>query len=144
MTNKEIAKLAGVGERTVARFKKKPGWPGDSDPSALVEWIHANKARTGRKAKGEGVTETKAQAAETYKLNIAYKQSQIEKNNTATHGYQQRIIKEYRHKMVKGCLESIDIIFKAIKKMDLDNDQIKTIKKAAESAKQHLKGVFSD
>lgn len=144
MTNKEIAKLADVGVSTVARMKKKPGWPGTDDPEKLVQWINATKGRAGRPKKGEEKNPTKDEADEVYKLNIEYKRSQIEKNNTTTHGYQLKIIQEYRQKMIKGCNESMSILFKAIKQLDLGNDELKHIKAAVEEAREHLKGFINE
>lgn len=144
LTNKEIAKAAGVGERTVARMKKKPGWPGDDDIDTLVAFIHATKGRAGRKPKDQTeavIAATVAESSEIAKLNLEYKRSQIEKNNTSTRDYQLRILKEYRGKMVKGCAEAMAIIFKAVKALDLDHDQIKTIKAAANEAREHLNGI---
>jgi hypothetical protein len=143
--NREIAELAGVALSTVARFKKKPGWPGEDDIEKMVAFIQSTKSRAGRKPKAQ---EEQRKAAtdtdEITRLNLEYKRSQIEKNNTSTHDYQLRILKSYRTKMVKGCSESMSIIFKAIKALDLDHDQIKNIKEATQEAREHLKGVASE
>lgn len=144
MTNKEIAKMSGVSVATVARMKKKPGWPGDDDKEKLIAYIQSTKGRAGRPMKGQEKVLSQSDSDEVTRLAIEYKRSQIEKNNTTTRDYQLRILREYRGKMIKGCSEAMAIIFKAIKSLDLDVDQVRVVKVAIDDAREHLKGIASE
>ncbi len=144
MTNKEIAEAAGVSAATVARAKRKPDWPGDSDINALVLWIQAGLSAAGRKTKALTIKPTAAENGAMLALNLEYKRSQIEKNNVATHTYQQRAIKDYRQKMVKGCCDAMAIIFESIKALDLTKDEVNRVKAATAKARQHIKGLLDE
>lgn len=144
MTNREIAEAAGVSLQTVNRMKKRPGWPGGDDLEKIVLFIKSTKGRAGRPKKGEEKTISRDAMDEITRLNLEYKRSQIEKNNTSTHEYQLRILRGHRERVVKGCSESMAILFKAISSLDLDIDQLKIIKSASIEAKEHLKKVATD
>jgi hypothetical protein len=144
-----VCKKAGITTRSFDRYAKKPGFPGaDASEKALIKWIKANKSTRGRPPS----IKTKARAKPSTKQSKAKKEeydpnkdpdvllrreklrTDIEKNTAQAGKYLDKWMTEYREKMVKRFNSGMDILFREIARLELDQEELNRLKAAAEDA----------
>jgi len=135
----QILELLNISHQTLHRYRQKPDYPGDdADNETLTKWYEGNKSGRGRPARPKTPADKKA-IDEMSNLRADKLRAETEKIEIATGKHLEKVMEVYRDKVTKTLNVGLDIIFREIRRLDLDPSQLKRIDEAAKDAAERIK-----
>ena len=134
----EIVEAFGINRKTLCRYEKKPDFPGlDATDKVLRDWIEGNKSGSGRQSDGKG---SPSDGGAMYELRILKLKTEIEEKDAKAGKHLEKAMADYREKTTKLFNSALDIIFREVRRMDLDRDQLERLDAAARDALTRITG----
>ena len=137
--SQELMKLFNCSSSSLSRFRKREGYPGDdAKDEDLKKWYQANKSNVGRPPAPKTPDDEKA-IDSMHQLRAQKLQAETEKIEIATGKHLEKVMDEYRTTLLKRVNAGLDIIFREIRRLDLDPSQLKKIQEAAKDAAERIR-----